>query len=277
MLHKTTAYALDFLYPKADRAVGASLARHGEFARVELEFLVEHAHGDAGVFLDVGANIGAISLPFARAKPGWRVVAFEAHAGLAGVLAANAINNGIANVEVTPLAVGRGRAVADFPATSLSEEVNFGAHGFGMQGAPTRPVGMAPLDEFATPDVRLVKVDVEGFEPEVLAGARRLLTEVRPIWLMEASRLNPQATRTTLSVLKATGYRLFWFFVPFAVMRPHRGGPVASPSQGDMNVIALPPGVETVWPLPPVDPADDVRPLKVAHWPYLPRYGYPAA
>jgi FkbM family methyltransferase len=277
MLNKTTAYGLDFLYPKADRAVGLSLARHGEFARVELEFLIEHAAADAGVFLDVGANIGAISLPFAKARPSWNVIAFEAHAGLAGVLAANAINNGVANVEVTPLAVGRGRAVADFPATSLSEEVNFGAHGFGMRGAPTRPVGMAPLDEFATPEVRLVKVDVEGFEPEVLAGARRLLGEIRPIWLMEASRHNPHATRASLSILKGAGYRLFWFFVPFAVMSPHRGGPVANPGQGDMNVIALPEGVESVWPLPPVDPGDDIRPLKVTHWPYLPRYGYPPA
>jgi FkbM family methyltransferase len=277
MLNKTTAYGLEFLYPKADRAVGLSLARHGEFARVELEFLIEHATGDAGVFLDVGANIGAIALPFAKARPSWKVIAFEAHAGLAGVLAANAINNGAANVEVSPLAVGRGRAVADFPATSLAEEGNFGAHGFGMRGGPTRPVGMAPLDDFATPEVRLVKVDVEGFEPEVLAGARRLLAEIRPTWLMETSRHNPQATRATLSILKAAGYRLFWFFTPFAVMSPHRGAPVANPGQGDMNVIALPEGAESAWPLPPVDPGDDIRPLKVTHWPYLSRYGYPPA
>ena len=52
MLDKTTAYGLEFTFPAGDKIVGASLRRHGEFARVELDFLVDQATG-SGTMVDV--------------------------------------------------------------------------------------------------------------------------------------------------------------------------------------------------------------------------------
>ena len=41
------------------------------------------------------------------------------------------------------------------------------------------------MDSFGFENVSLIKIDVEGFEDEVLAGAERLIRESRPVILLE--------------------------------------------------------------------------------------------
>src|SRR4051812_46304360 len=99
MLEVAEAYGLSFFYPRGDHAVGASLRDHGEFARPESDLICDYLAAAApGTFIDVGANIGAIALPVAARHPAWRVLALEAHRGLAGVLAANAYGARLFNV-----------------------------------------------------------------------------------------------------------------------------------------------------------------------------------
>ena len=76
------------------------------------------------------------------------------------------------------------------------------AHVFGL-------VRVAPLDElteqkaFGTPIV--IKIDVEGYEPEVLAGAPELL-KLRPFIFLEH---NPsEKSHAMLTMLSEQGYRL---------------------------------------------------------------------
>ena len=67
MLDITRAYGLDFLFPKNDMVIGASLRQYGEFARPEVELIVEHMGSgpEGSCYIDVGANIGSIALPVA--------------------------------------------------------------------------------------------------------------------------------------------------------------------------------------------------------------------
>ena len=44
---------------------------------------------------------------------------------------------------------------------------------------------LRPLDRFGFQNVSLLKIDAEGFEDEVLAGAERLIRESRPVILIE--------------------------------------------------------------------------------------------
>ena len=44
---------------------------------------------------------------------------------------------------------------------------------------------LRPLDSFGFQNVSVLKIDVEGFEDEVLAGAERLIRENRPVILLE--------------------------------------------------------------------------------------------
>src|SRR4051812_30928270 len=106
MIESTEAYGLSFAFPARDTAVGASLRDYGEFARPELDFLLAHATDPRGVFVDVGANVGAISLPFAAARLGWRVISVEAYFAMAQLLEASVKSNALGNIEVLSVAAG---------------------------------------------------------------------------------------------------------------------------------------------------------------------------
>lgn len=272
MLDCTVAYGLSFLFPFADTAVGASLRDHGEFARTELDFLVDMA-GDKGTFIDVGANIGAIALPFASRRPNWKVIAVEANRPIAGILSANALANRLYNVEVFHAAIGAEARLVPFPALSLASAGNFGALGFNADTGATETVRMATLDEMAPADTRLIKIDVEGYEPEVLKGAAELLKRRDVIWLAEATIQNPAASAEIISIFQAAGYTVHWFYAPFATPASEKRAP-EKPGKGDANVVALPPGVANSWNLPPVAGPGDTRPVGAAPYPYLARYGY---
>jgi FkbM family methyltransferase len=272
MLDRTIAYGLDFLFPVADAAVGASLRNHGEFGRVEVDFFVEMA-GEPATFIDVGANIGAIALPFAKARPDWTVIAVEAHRGLAGLLAANSLNNQLYNVEVIQAAAGAERRLAEFPAAPLSARANFGMLGFTSDTGATETVRMLTLDEVAPTDTRMIKIDVEGFEPEVLKGAAKLLEARQAVWLAEATVQNPAATAQVIETFLAAGYGVYWFYAPFVTHRAAKAPPTEA-LRGDSNVVALPPGVPNLWNLPAVKSPGEQRPGTADLYPYLARYGY---
>lgn len=271
MLDTTIAGDISYLVPAADRTIGFLLRLHGEFAQPEIDFMVDCA-GDTGTLIDVGANFGPISLPFARRRPGWRVLAIEAHRGLAGLLAANAFNNRLFNVEAIPAAAGREAALHTFPAIPLSADMRFGLMSFDLEG-PREQVRMLRLDDIATPDTLLVKVDVEGFEPEVVAGAPRLIESQTAIWIIEAVGTRAEARTAINQLFRDAGYQLYWFYAPFVTpLAPKaKAGSVAA---GDVNVVAVPPGRSIPWPLKAVEDCGEAAPTGLEGYEYLRRYGY---
>ncbi|MEM4217778.1 MAG: FkbM family methyltransferase, partial [Candidatus Methanomethylicaceae archaeon] len=65
----------------------------------------------------------------------------------------------------------------------------FEGHGSCMRMAPSGDIAcdVVRLDDLLErfPPPRLVKMDIEGGEDDALAGASRLLSEVRPVWVVE--------------------------------------------------------------------------------------------
>lgn len=273
MFEKTRAYDLDVLVPTADDAIGASLRRYGEFARPELDFLLDHATEKTGVFLDVGANLGAIALPFGKARTGWRVLAIEAHRGLSNLLAANTHLNQLNNVEPIHAAAGREAGLAQFPAPPLSAPGNHGTLSFYQKLDLRETVRMLQLDEISGPDTRLVKIDVEGYEAEVLAGARGLLAARRTVWVVEVSVRFPDVEKEVLQLFRDAGYGTYWLFAPFATPASPKGPPT-NPMIGDVNLVALPRAIENGWALPAATTAGAHEGLGARDYPYLKRYGY---
>jgi FkbM family methyltransferase len=269
VLELTRAYGLDFLVPASDSGVGRALREAGEFARPELDLILETCDGD---FLDVGANVGAIALPFAAQRPQARVVAVEAHRTIAHILAANALTNHLLNVEVFNVVAGEQAGLIEVPMPPLEALENVGAASLYARHPAMERIRMATLDELAPPAVRFVKVDVEGFEPRVLQGAARLLNEVRPAWLVEAARDRPNAVAKTRAALSAAGYRLYWFFSPFVTALAPKPAFAPRPLRGDVAFYAC--DGEPPWPMNPVGEA---WPEDVADFPYLSRYGLTSA
>lgn len=267
MLDVTRAYGLDLLFPAGDSAVGRCLRVFGEFARVEQDLLADYLSAlPPGPVLDVGANIGSVCLPLARRFPDRRFLAVEAHRGLAGVLAANAINNQLWNVETHHAAVSDRDGLLTFPATPLDARGNFGTLAVGEGEA----VLAVTLDTLAPPDTRLVKIDVEGHEERVLAGAGRVLREVRPVVLLEVGDRSQEARMALFAPLLAAGYRVCWFWSPFVSGKAPKTPGSEAKLQGDFCALALPEGVPNLWNLPSVD---EPRPQKVGCLPYAARYG----
>jgi FkbM family methyltransferase len=269
MLEMTTAYGLNFLVPAGDTGVGRCLREFGEFARVEVEAIRQLV--GSGAFVDVGANIGAIALPVAAI--GVRVIAAEANRRFANVLAANALNNGLFHVEAHHAAVGEILRLAKFPMLPLSARGNIGACGFSQAGTiPNEVVQMTTLDSLAPGDTSVVKIDVEGYELQVMRGAEKILRETRPAWIVEATTDLPN-NRAVLKLFVDAGYRLFWFYAPFVTFAAERRGDPALIKRGDINFLALPERRHLAWDMLRVDPAGP-WPKTTREFPYLRDFGF---
>ncbi|MDR7559588.1 MAG: FkbM family methyltransferase [Armatimonadota bacterium] len=128
---------------------------------------------------DVGGFIGYHSLFLWRL--GANVVALEPDPINFDRLLTNLRANGAHDVRALRLAAGRteGRArfrrLAEHPSQTRLEDDGDGE------------CSVVPLDNLLAncPAPRLVKVDVEGSELDVLAGASILLRECRPVWIVE--------------------------------------------------------------------------------------------
>lgn len=187
--------------------------------------------GPGDVCIDVGAAYGMYGHVLAElVGPGGAVYAFEPQRASRRVLRTGSVLTGHA-LSVVPAAVGAARGHAD-----LAVPVRFGvpvrgwAHLDTGSGAAVRrsTVEVRGIDEFCAErgirQVRFVKVDVEGFELSVLAGARDTLLRDRPALQLEVEErhlsrygLGPS---DVLDHLTALGYRPH-------IWRDHRWSPVA--------------------------------------------------
>lgn len=137
------------------------------------------------VFVDVGANQGDFALLAATlVGPGGRVVAFEPDMDNAAAIRANLSLNALGNVELREAALSD----AAGPATLHRSPVS-GWHSL-RPGLPDRDLGRVTvaverLDDLALPRLDLLKIDVEGAEAEVIAGARTTLLRHRPVVLLD--------------------------------------------------------------------------------------------
>src|SRR5262245_23006989 len=133
----------------------------------EMAFLL-HFLRRGDLFADVGAIIGSYTI-LAAVAVGTDVVAFEPGESALGWLMRNIELNGVAHrVEVRREAVGAKSGVVFF--TSGLDTMNHIAPDDGTDVA-----SITMLDMACTTVPSLIKIDVEGFEVDVLRGARDIL------------------------------------------------------------------------------------------------------
>lgn len=182
---------------------------------LELQAALRELIPTGAVIFDVGANIGYVSLLLAKATgETGKVFAFEALPTNVEQLRRNVELNGME---------GRVTVIAN-AVTQAPGPVRFLVHASGGMGKAAGSAGRddkyqsevtvpgTSLDEFVYggghPAPQVVKMDIEGGEVMALPGMRRVLSEARPLMLMEVH--GPESSQAAWETLTTAGYEICW-------------------------------------------------------------------
>lgn len=180
---------------------------------------------NADVFVDIGANIGHYSLLTALTNPKAKIYSFEPAGGPNFYLNKNVKSNNFTNIKVEKIALSKNIGTIDFYEGQnkkytylkydLSGEGNAGSlteviHTFKHVVVPT-----ITLDEYVANNsiekIDLIKIDTEGTEHNILAGASKVLDEYRPLIICET---NFDQIETELDLVMGNHNYEFYFYLP---------------------------------------------------------------
>jgi FkbM family methyltransferase len=181
------------VFGHADDAWYQSVKSSGSYREFNLQHL-EHLVAQDDICLDLGANVGMITLALSILAPNGHVYAFEGSAETTDALARTVEANGLTNVSVANVVVGRtSETVRFFDVAAMRS----GGHYLPIDAARRTELGPSDaslsqtksvdqlVDELKLPRVDFIKIDVEGAELDVLHGASNTLKKFAPLVVME--------------------------------------------------------------------------------------------
>jgi FkbM family methyltransferase len=176
--------------------IGKCLELYGEYSEGEVATMGRYVRAGDTV-IDVGANIGSLTLPLAGLVGAQgRVCAFESQAYNFNLLCAHLALNGIEHVR--PL----NAFVSDVTDPKTWGEV------WGSYVSDKWPTPVMKLDDLGLDSCALIKIDVDGGELGVLKSAARLIDKVRPVLYFENDV--PAVSRELLQHVFDLNYDLYW-------------------------------------------------------------------
>lgn len=237
-----------FIIPDEDWYVGRSLDLLGEYSEGEVD-LFRSLVTPGGIALEIGANLGAHTVPLAGMAS--TVVAIEPQRAMFNALSGTLALNGLSNVDARRVVVGAEAGSVMIPPLDTSRSQNFGSfRAFGHDRG--EPVEVVTLDSL--PPAHFVKIDVEGAECDVIEGGSRYLREYRPALYVENDR--PKHSARLIRLISEAGYDLWWHAPPLYRPDNHNGAtnPWPGPTLLSFNMLCLPkevqgnPGLRSVVP-----------------------------
>lgn len=182
--------------------------------------LIKRLVTESMVFVDVGANIGEITLVAAKRVGGsGKVIAFEPVDRHADRLQKNILDNQLPNVTVVRAGLSDRFGACPIYESCGQGTVNDEHHGLnslypGPDESPVQTVNITTLDDYlrCNPSDRVdfIKIDVEGAELPCLRGAAASLQQFRPHLIIEVQRKSAEAAgydpRDILDYLAPLGY-----------------------------------------------------------------------
>ena len=236
MISLSSVLAMQPALYRSARSLRYSLLRHVEREMALLPFFVDPKR----ISIDVGANSG----PYTHALLGLggRVVAIEANAALARhlqrtygcradvICAAASSAPGTARLRIPKDGTGFGHGLSTIETRNA------------LDGTAVEEVDVprVTLDGLGLPPVGFIKIDVEGHELDVLAGAEAIIRRDRPALLVESEeRHRPGAVASVRAFLGGLGYAGFMVddgrLAPIATVDPQRDQSVPPERIRDLN------------------------------------------
>lgn len=137
------------------------------------------------------------------------VLAFEPQRIVFQTLCANLAINSISNVHTFHTAVSSEEGFINIPDLDYSKSNNFGGVSLAniKKGATVQKV---KLDSFLNKinRLKLLKVDVEGMEIDVINGSKQLINKFKPIIYIENDRV--ENSEKLIDLIKSLDYKLYW-------------------------------------------------------------------
>lgn len=195
--------------------IGKCLELYGKYSEAEVVLLREFLR-EGSVAVDVGANIGDLTIPMAEmVGTSGRLFAIEPRPELFNILCANLALNGIRNT----------KPINAFLATE--DSVDMASQVWGPNaytGTIWRPAVVA-IDSLDLPACDLIKIDVDGRELDVLRSAEMQIERFRPILYFE-NDVREASARLLAFVRDTLGYALYWHLAPVFEEANFFGNPV---------------------------------------------------
>lgn len=167
---------ISYFLPNTIENISFEILVNGSYEPETIDFILSKLPPGAGM-LDIGANIGAISIPVAKKRPDIQVINIEASARIFGFLLKNIELNNLKNCFALNKAVSDsdGELVNFF-----SPEDKFGkgsmAPVFTKIGQSVKTITIDRLcKQYPSRNIQFIKMDIEGFEYFAFKGGENLL------------------------------------------------------------------------------------------------------
>ncbi len=169
------------------------------------------------VIIDVGANIGLMALQFARAASSGKVIAFEPDPDNLTKLRKNISLNTLVNLTVVPCGLG---AFSETVKLYMVDSTNPGMNRVlknANEKFPFHEINIVKLDDEISERniarVDLIKIDVEGYEMNVLKGALRTIQQFKPLLFIEVDdqylKEQQSSALELVQYIKSFGYAIY--------------------------------------------------------------------
>jgi FkbM family methyltransferase len=183
--------------------IGKCFDLYGQYSEAEVSMMRAFLH-EGSTVIDVGANIGDLTVPLARAVgTTGKVYAIESHPEVFNVLCANLALNLLRNV----------KPINAFVASSDDVETGSPFWGkFAYVSDKWAPQYLA-LDTVELTACDLIKIDVDGKELEVLRSGEMQVERFRPVLYFE-NDVREASAELLGYVIDKLGYRAYWHAAP---------------------------------------------------------------
>jgi FkbM family methyltransferase len=199
-----------------DKWIGRSLALYGEYSEYEVE-VFKKCLRPGGVALELGANIGSLTVPMAKivGETG-KVYAFEPGFDTIRLLRKNVEQNDLSDiVEIIPMAASDKSEILPIvynPNPNYPKVTIDGDNPHTRGNKPDAYIQAITVDSLNIRRLDFAKIDVDGCEQFAIEGMRETIMRCRPFIFIE-NEIPDKAEKLT-STLIDMGYRAYWYRPP---------------------------------------------------------------